>query len=232
MQIKGYVLWEGASELDGAPIVVLATLRSKNVKTGDMVQTWILRSDLEPHVARKCDGDLSICGNCPGRGKWCYVTLHQGPLSTYRAFKRGRYQRMSAGAAGWLLRDREIRIGAYGDPAAVPARVWSALLGGHRANHTGYTHQAGNPRFASLSRYLMGSCQDPESLAAVKANGFRAFLAIPKGAPVPSGVVLCPSESRGVKCITCGLCGGNTVRGRDVVIHAHGKGAKALRVIQ
>ena len=45
---KGFILYEGASMLDGAPIVVIATMKTSNRKTGDMVQTWILRSDVNP----------------------------------------------------------------------------------------------------------------------------------------------------------------------------------------
>ena len=39
---KGYILYEGPSALDGAPIVVIATMETSNAKTGAMVQTWIL----------------------------------------------------------------------------------------------------------------------------------------------------------------------------------------------
>ena len=39
----GYVIYKGPSLLDGAPIVVIAVIGSGNTKTGDMVQTYILR---------------------------------------------------------------------------------------------------------------------------------------------------------------------------------------------
>ena len=47
----GVILFEGPSLIDGAPIAVIATgfqRRTANSKTGDMVQTWIIRSDREP----------------------------------------------------------------------------------------------------------------------------------------------------------------------------------------
>jgi hypothetical protein len=62
---KGFILYEGKSVLDGAPIVYIATLSTSNRKTGDMVQTWILRSDINPVEASKQKLDASICGNCP-----------------------------------------------------------------------------------------------------------------------------------------------------------------------
>ena len=64
---NGYVLWEGASPLDQAPIVVIATMNSSNVKTGNMIQTWILRSDINPVQAVNDGNDYSICGDCPHR---------------------------------------------------------------------------------------------------------------------------------------------------------------------
>jgi hypothetical protein len=42
------VLYRGPSLLDGSPIVAIATIGSTNVKTGPMVQTWILRADMNP----------------------------------------------------------------------------------------------------------------------------------------------------------------------------------------
>ena len=67
---QGLVLWQGMSRLDGAPIVCVATgLRSSstNDKTGPMVQTWILREDMAPHVAQRTGQDASVCGDCPLR---------------------------------------------------------------------------------------------------------------------------------------------------------------------
>jgi len=36
-KLNGVVLYEGPSMLDGEPIVVIATLKSSNIKTGNMV---------------------------------------------------------------------------------------------------------------------------------------------------------------------------------------------------
>ena len=60
---NGYILYEGPSGIDGAPIVVIATgfaNSSANAKTGDMIQTWIIRSDIAPHHAVKSGDDASI----------------------------------------------------------------------------------------------------------------------------------------------------------------------------
>src|SRR5262245_11112970 len=93
----GVVLYEGASQIDGAPIVAIANRiesASDNGKTGAMVQTWILRSDMKPTDALKTGDDSSVCGDCPHRpanNGSCYVKVFQAPRSTYEAYKRGRY---------------------------------------------------------------------------------------------------------------------------------------------
>lgn len=58
--VRGIVLYEGPSAIDGQPIVVVATLKTSNPKTGDMVQTWILRADLSPTVAINEGADRSV----------------------------------------------------------------------------------------------------------------------------------------------------------------------------
>ena len=49
----GYILYEGPSQIDGAPIVVIVNKidGSDNAKTGAMVQTFIIRSDVAPTEA-------------------------------------------------------------------------------------------------------------------------------------------------------------------------------------
>jgi len=49
---SGFILYRGPSLLDGKPIVVVAiTKESKNSKTGSMLQTYIIRSDMHPVAA-------------------------------------------------------------------------------------------------------------------------------------------------------------------------------------
>ena len=68
---NGAILYEGPSALDGAPIVVIVTglaRKSTNAKTGALLQTWILRSDMHPIDAVRSGADSSICGDCRHRG--------------------------------------------------------------------------------------------------------------------------------------------------------------------
>lgn len=76
------VIYRGPSMLDGADIVVLASTGSSNVKTGSMVQTWIMRADLHPSEASARKVDSSVCGECPRRhslGGDCYVQIVHAP---------------------------------------------------------------------------------------------------------------------------------------------------------
>ena len=69
MQIKAGIIYKGPSLIDGKPIVVIATFTNRNTKTGQVVQTYILREDINPLEASKTGADYSICGNCPMRGE-------------------------------------------------------------------------------------------------------------------------------------------------------------------
>ena len=144
------IIYNGPSLLDGKPIVVIATYSNRNTKTGKVVQTYILRSDINPLEASKTGEDFSICGSCPMRGevttdpkrkiakkRKCYVNLGQGVLIVYKAFLRGVYQEGDPRTMG---RDRFVRVGTYGDPAAVPSEVWDELLA-ECETWTAYTHQ-------------------------------------------------------------------------------------------
>ena len=50
---NGYVLQRGLSPFNGEPIVVIMTMKSKNRKTGNMIQVWILPENVSPMDAVK-----------------------------------------------------------------------------------------------------------------------------------------------------------------------------------
>jgi hypothetical protein len=233
MRPNTYELWRGPSELDGQPIVVLASgfaRGSKNTKTGAMIQTWILRQDVAPHEAARNGEDASICGDCPLRyrdgHRGCYVIVHQGPLSVWKAWKRGNVPRVAIKAVRGIAAGRALRMGSYGDPAAAPFGLWYNLMQGTTA-HTGYTHQwrtcEGN--FKSI---LMASVSDaPHEQEHAVTAGWRTFKVAAVGQldPQPFEVV-CPATTRGVQCADCGLCMGASKQAKCVVIEAHGNGKR------
>jgi hypothetical protein len=249
MNRNGVIVWEGASQLDGAPIVVVMTglaTGSGNRKTGDMLQTWILRADADPIAAVKEGLDESICGDCPHRLRFhyhqdgttgkkrrtCYVNLGQAPLAVYRAFRRGRYRRLGDPKVKMPAPGtRALRIGSYGDPAAVPVGVWENLVRRIApTRRTGYTHQWRNadPRFREL---CMASADSPADVPVANAAGWRTFLVLPHGIAASPATVQCPSDPARtgptVGCADCGMCAGSGGKyRRNVYIRPHGTAAR------
>lgn len=240
---NGAIVWEGPSAHDGAPIVVIVTgLRgaSTNRKTGDMLQTWIMRADVDPITALATDSDASICGACPLRGilsdgkrkgRACYVNVGQAPLSVWRAFDRGSYPRMSPETVARLITGRAIRLGAYGDPAMVPVDVWQTLITGART-WTGYTHQwRARPEYRGI---LMASADTVADRRDARAEGWRAFYVVPAQTDIRAigGAMECAAtrDRAPLQCADCGACAGTrngaTTGAVDVVIRAHGSGAR------
>ncbi len=196
------ILWEGSSLLDGSPIVAIATSGSGNAKTGPMIQTWILRADVDPLRASQLGVDAAVCGDCPHKrsaGGSCYVTLHQAPLSVWRAYKRGSYAGDSAvrKVTRALADGASVRLGAYGDPAAVPADVWSALVAQSKTGHTGYTHQWRKAIAGPLRNLCMASCDTDTDVRDAVARGWRYFRVLGAEDVPPTRAVECLSDSKG-----------------------------------
>jgi hypothetical protein len=230
--MPGAVIHRGPSKIDGQPIIVVAVWASTNRKTGDMLQTYIMRSDLPPLEANKLGEDYSICGNCALRGtptldptkkqaedRPCYVVLGQGPTVVWNGLQRGIYpdytNRQQRRALG---RGRMVRIGTYGDGAAAPRFVWDDLLF-EAEGHNAYSHNGGDPRI-----YMQSADTLPQAQAAW-SSGFRTFRVVHDTSHLQPNEILCPS-SRGVQCVDCRLCGGTQVKAKSIAIVVHGNGAK------
>jgi hypothetical protein len=230
--MPGAVIHRGPSKIDGQPIIVVAIWASTNRKTGDMLQTYILRSDIDPLTANKYGEDYSICGNCSLKGtptldptkkqaedRPCYVVLGQGPTVVWNGLQRGIYpdytNRQQRRALG---RGRMVRIGTYGDGAAAPRFVWDDLLF-EAEGHNAYSHNGGDPRI-----YMQSADTLPQAQAAW-SSGFRTFRVVHDTTHLQPNEILCPS-SRGVQCVDCRLCGGTQVKAKSIAIVVHGNGAK------
>lgn len=234
-----FEIWRGRSRIDGAPIVALINGPSPaNTKTGPMVQAWILRADVAPAVAVRRGLDRAICGSCllgPGRpsgaNRTCYVSTARGPVAVWRAWSRGGYRRATTPAdRRAAARGLSVRLGAYGDPAAVPVSVWHDLLGA-ASGWTGYTHQW-RDGFA-LSDLVMASTESDAGSDAAIAAGWRVFQMTGPDAPRRRGFIVCPHHTSGgrVQCRDCGLCDGTNRRAGNVQIPAHGPGAKRSALV-
>lgn len=188
---RNSIIYSGPSMLDGQPIIVVAIVTSGNVKTGNMLQTHIIRADQSPIQASKNGSDFSICGNCTHRGKatdnptkktaegrTCYVNLGQGPNQVFKAYSAGKYPTASTPEQITALgKGQMIRLGTYGDPAAVPASIWDALLA-DAAGWTGYTHQHHTTSATANYNRMMYSADTAAEAAAAHRKGYRTFRVI------------------------------------------------------
>lgn len=234
--MPGAILYKGPSLIDGKPIVTIAVWSSSNRKTGDMLQTYVLREDIDPRDASKTGEDHSICGNCRHRGiatddpnvkmakqRSCYVNIGQGPLIVYNTYKRGAYPCATTPAQRRIVGTRRmVRIGTYGDGAAVPQQVWDDLLA-NASGHTAYTHNGGNPE-----RYMI-SADDLHTAQTAWASKYRTFRVVRSvGEVVRKHEAICPASAEaGYKttCDKCLLCGGTSTKAKSIAIVAHGSGA-------
>lgn len=233
--MPGSIIYSGPSKIDKQPIFVTAITASDNRKTGDMVQTYIMRADMDPRLASKLGEDVSICGDCQHRGtptldpdrsvaerRSCYVTLGQGPLQVWKAFQRGAYPLADTFADRALLgSQRFVRLGTYGDPGAVPTSVWNALVS-MADGWTGYTHNGASSRLCMTSADSLAEAQ------AAWARSRRTFRIVKQVDELQRNEVLCPASAEaGFKatCIKCRLCNGDgSAHAKSVAIVAHGAG--------
>ena len=229
MKAKGYVIYEGLSPIDQQPIVAIATLKTSNRKTGNMVQVWILRADVSPVDAISDGSDRSICGDCPHRKqsstgrRTCYVNVGQAPLAVWRAYKRGAYDKVeSPQAVADLFKDRGIRWGAYGDPGILPIGVisnYNSLV----QFHTGYTHQWRHGFTHDKIGVFQASTDGLLDHLEASTLGWKTFTVVKKHEQ-PTYAKQCPAtvENSQAQCITCSLCNGAR---SDIFVHAHGPSA-------
>lgn len=239
------IAWKGPSLFDGAPIAVvvtnLGTTFSRNAKCGrSMAQATILRTDMHPQDAILTGKDFSICATCKHRGycatnsrgvvtttRSCYVTL-KSVFSIYHALKRGSYPRMDPGAISAQIRHRAVRrgtpnalrIGSYGDPAAVPTWVWNDLARDVKVV-TGYSHEWKHCD-QTLQSLMMASVDTPEEAREAQAMGWRTFrILTPDQRPAPTEI-MCRSVRTGATCQSCGLCAGTALKAKHVAMPLHG----------
>jgi hypothetical protein len=152
-------------------------------------------------------------------------------LSSFKASRRkaGAYNQARRAIAA-LERGTPVRLGSYGDPAAVPLQVWIDLLAWSGSPRwTGYTHQWRDcdPEFR---HYVMASCETLADANLARSQGWRVFLVIAPDAPIPAGFIECLSDSHGKTCAECGLCNGARrnvdKQPASIAIHIHGSKAR------
>jgi hypothetical protein len=115
MNTNTVCIYDGPSLGDGVRILVLLSglaTPSINSKTGDMIQTYIVRADMAPDIAAKTGEDSSICGGCNFRPvavklaaavgeNWvaCYVDKIRGPAGAWKSWAAGRVEYVTPAVA-------------------------------------------------------------------------------------------------------------------------------------
>lgn len=235
----GVVLYKGPSMIDGAPIVVVAnriTTGSTNAKTGAMVQTFIIRADVDPMTALRTGQDSAVCGDCqhrPANKGSCYVNVGRSVASVYGALQRGRYALPGVDYDTKIIPELfaglTVRAGTYGDPAAAPFPIWRAATV-RAAAVNGYSHQWRDPRFQAFRLLCMASADSAAEALEAQGMGWRTFRVKTADAAKARGEVTCPaSKEMGQRttCEDCRACGGLSAKARaSIVINAHGATAK------
>lgn len=243
----GFIVYEGPSQIDGSPIVVIINkifTKSMNEKTGEIVQSFIIRSDIDPLTALKTGDDAGICGTCEhrpslvkaGNGKApCYVNVGRSVMSVYGAYKRGRYVKATPQEVARYLADRVLRLGTYGDPWAAPIETWQPMVDA-AARRVGYSHQWGNPAFdhKAWAPLVMASADTLDQRMLAHAVGMRTFrVGFAGELDSVKGEAVCPASAeagRKTTCAACKLCGGTSIKAKDIVIRDHAVGFKGRTI--
>lgn len=228
---QGYVLYED----DSIAVIATGIVRpSENVKTGAMIQIYILCRHTHPVEAIHLGLDKLICLDCIHRGidgfteRSCYVNM-QGPMSVWTAYQNGSYPHLPENMYATVFSGRAVRFGTYGEPCLIPLGIIRRIV---RVcdRHSGYTHQWSAGIDGEYMQYLMASCDRPGDADKAHSLGFRTFRVEPvKGSSPLPGEIMCPSESRGRNCVDCKLCNGAVSGAKSIMITVHGSGAKHLQ---
>lgn len=234
----GFIIFEGASRLDGRPIVAIIVKATNNRKmrgrTADRApQMFIIPVDDRPDRPRP--------GACPTDCTFfkagCYVAWARAPLAVWKAYHRGSYARGRAAAAAWIRRERRrtiaqgsrfiLRFGAAGDPAALPHLVVRDLAAA-AGRWTGYTHAWRRSEMRPLRRWLMASVETETDAREAWAAGWRTFRARRVDAPIMPQEAPCPADLGRSSCAACAGCDGRSLARRSgwtVPVHGYQSGA-------
>jgi len=213
----GIIIYKGPSAFNGEEIVVIVTgwRGSDNPKTGKTLQTWIIVPNQSPLEAHQEGNDKSVCGNCKHMyfGS-CYVNLIQGPNQVWNTYQAGRYLYAKPEHLE-LFRDKVIRLGSYGEPAAVPIGIWDSLASVVKG-WLGYTHTWRQKQFQAFKKYCMASCDTEQEARDAMFMGWKPFyVRDDEHDPIPDGFFSCPAskeENHRLTCTECMVCKGGEYR--------------------
>ena len=167
----------------------------------------------------------------------CYVIVSQAPTIIYKAYQRGLYREATPDEAAQYVRGRALRIGAYGDSAALPLGVVEPISDA-ADTVTNYTHSGcyTRSRAKQLAQFTMLSADNLKQAKRYWKTGARTFRVssdwelvdgVRRVNDIAPDESQCPKTiSKRVTCETCGVCDG-LKRGikNSIVAPSHGNGA-------
>ena len=252
------VIYEGPSQITGKGHIVgivtglarkrdgTAKQKSKNTKmaggTGTHVmQLFILNADEHPsHAVYNSGNDEHICGSCPHRrgnptSSPCYVRVEQAPRAVWQSYADGNIAYMDPRdvAKNQPTDTGLMRLGSYGDPAAIPFEVYQKLMFQSVSNgrspqtrgsvrvvqfkrHTGYTHQWMLKHIDQRFRFLLMASVESECQQDLATSmGWRTFRVVEQGESLRTSgnrpEIACPAsveQGQRLTCVECGACNG------------------------
>ena len=221
-KLKGMIL------NDSNNIVSIITFNSSNIKTGNMSQIWILRSDINPVEAIKQNKDDLICFDCIHRlNRSCYVNVGQAPLQVFKAYKKGLYAPLDYKKLSNEIKNKTVRFGAYGEPVLIPFNIVKFIIK-NCISYTGYTHQWKNPKFKKYAPLFMASIDNEKQLNETIKLGLRSFR-VSSNNNIRDNEIICPNvRNEKIKCLTCRLCDNQSKykNAKSIVIPVHGTQGK------
>ena len=233
--MKGFILDKNVG-FDGQQVVSIATLKTSNTKTGNLIQVWILKEDQNPLEALKLGADVSVCGDCKHRNGTCYVQVGQAPASVWKAYKRGIYKDFSelTEKDKTVLVGRKVRFGSYGDPVLIRIKKIRALLALTKNLFTGYTHAWDNPLFQDYKEFFVASVDSKTEYFEASKKNWRTFRVRRESESLEKNEFVCPASVEAGKrktCFECMACSG-TRNGRGTpAIVVHGSTANKFLTI-
>ncbi len=229
MKNSSFKIWQGCSPYNGKSISAIITnilRKSKNPKTGDMCQLWILSTDLSPVDAVKL-GDESVCGDCPLMPARCEV-YNESCYVARRAFQApGNVWKdninldvdLDSALYNLTLSGKPIRLGSYGDPAFLPQDIVEKVIEKEKVIenisvksnklYTAYTHQQNKPFAYWIKQYAMASTHSIEESKKYWDEGWRTFR-ITVTPEASKHEIICPNFTNGTQCVNCCLCNGKS----------------------
>lgn len=210
---------------DSDRAMLLQESTSRNSKTGDLANLWIV-------PLNGCAE--AVCGDCALLHAGCYAHAGRtGMVSRKAAAKHTDGPIASEADILRAIRGRIVRSAVIGDTAFIPVAVWQAMP--RPAGSLGYTHQWRH------AEHLRGShMASVETLPAAQeawSKGWRTFRVIERDAEPwkgrnELGEVACPAWSSGgrVQCAECRYCDGAESGKASVAIAAHGAQARRVKL--